>query len=80
MTATAATFASPTRESLAIAGTLRSIASVAFYVGQERTAGRADPVWNAPTVANRGRDLDGFILQSWGRPDRKLYNLPGFYA
>ncbi len=69
------------RESLwrAIDGTLRNIGSVARQVGASHIAGHPDPVWNSPTVANRGRDLDGYVLQSWGRPDRKLYNLPGYY-
>jgi hypothetical protein len=74
------TFRSQAYAYLAIAGALKNIASVAFYVGQARRDGLADPTWNEPTVANRGRDLDGYILQSWGRPDGKLYNLRNYYA
>jgi len=71
---TRTTFASA-YEALAIAGALRNIARVAFYVGQARRDGYPDPTWNEPA-----RDLDGYILQSWGRPDGKLYNLPGLYV
>jgi hypothetical protein len=73
------TFRSQAYANLAIAGAIRNIASVAFYVNQAQRDGLPDPTWNEPTVANRGKDLDGYILQSWGRPDGKLYNLPGYY-